>query len=202
MPLFPNVPNKPHLDRLYRALGEGMARIQHIEAGLYLVALGAMGGAHEECSAQFFKKTGIGGRLSFTDKRLRSALHPDVVTRDWVSVHGDVESIVAFRNAMAHFEVYHLNDADRMQASPPTAFSVIVAPHHMNAQARKLDRAPALSIETIESNNRHLIETAYALMYFVVDHFDAGLFLDKGLLPSVEHQLKGFRATPHWMRRP
>jgi hypothetical protein len=153
MSSLPNLPNVPQgqLDKLYRALGEGMVRSQYIETALYLAALGSMNGRHDECSAAFFKRTGIGGRLKFTDESVRAVLSPEIYERDWKPILSDAETFVKFRNSLAHFEVYHLSDADRAQGDNPTAFNVIISVSHMNAQARKETKAPALTIEMIDT---------------------------------------------------
>ena len=198
MSSLPNLPNVPqgHLDKLYRALGEGMVRSQYIESALYLAALGSMNGRHDECSAAFFKRTGIGGRLKFTDESVRAVLSPEIYERDWKPILSDAETFVKFRNSLAHFEVYHLGDADRAQGDNPTAFNVIISVSHMNAQARKETKAPALTIEMIEHNNGQVPEMYHLLMYFVIDHFPAEIFIGKGLLPLAESQLASYRRNP------
>lgn len=198
MSSLPNLPNVPqaHLDKLYRALGEGMVRSQYIESALCLAALGSMNGRHDECSAAFFKRTGIGGRLKFTDERVRAVLSPEIYQRDWKPILSDAETFVKFRNSLAHFEVYHLSDAERAQGDNPTAFKAIISVSHMNAEARKKKKAPALTIELIEHNNEQVPEMYNLLMYFVIDHFPAEIFTGKGLLPLAESQLASFRRNP------
>lgn len=104
--------------------------------------------------------------------------------------------VVKYRNALAHFEVGHITDADRIAAEPPTAYRVLISGSHMNAGERNRDRGTALSIEMIEKNDAIMRETAYQLLYFVVDHFPLEAFIGKGLLPVVERQLLGFYRDP------
>ena len=195
MSSLPNLPNVPqaHLDKLYRALGEGMVRIQYVESALYLAELGSMNGRHDECSAAFFKRSGIGGRLKFTDESVRAVLSPEIYLRDWLPVLSDLKTFVKFRNSLAHFELYHLSDAERAQGENPTAFNVIISVSHMDAEARKKTKADALTIELIEHNNGLVPEMCHLLMYFVIDHFPAEIFTGKGLLPLAESQLASFR---------
>ena len=66
----------------------------------------------------------------------------------------------------------------------------------MNADKGTAERVTSLSIELIEANNEAVREEAYKLVYFIVDHFPLETFLDKGLLPITEFQLKGFYLGP------
>ena len=187
---------RTHVDRLYRALGEGMACAQYIESGVYLAALGARGGEHEKCSARFFGFTGLGSRLRFTDELLRRRLEAGAYSRRWRPLHDDLKGIVEFRNALAHFEVYFISDEQRTDCDPPTQFNVIVADNHMNANVRIRPKTRCLSIEWIERNNEIIRKAAHVVFYFVVDHFRQEVFEGRGLLPLTEAQLAGFRRGP------
>jgi hypothetical protein len=188
--------NEADLEVLYRALGRGLVEWQAIETALYLAAFGAMGVSHAECSREFFKKTGAGGRLKFTDGALKQALRTDAYEKSWSTLYNDTQSFVKFRNSLAHFEVYHITDYGRATAVPPTRYNVMISESHMNFVQRSHDRVIGLSIETIDHNSSSLRELAYPLYYFVVDHFPLNAFIGKGLLPLTELQLTGLYGNP------
>jgi hypothetical protein len=188
--------NEADLEVLYRALGRGLVQWQPIESALYLAAFGAMGVSPAACSREFFKKTGAGSRLIFTDEALKKALRPDAYEKSWSPLYNDTKSYVKYRNCLAHFEVYHITDHIGAATTPPTKHNVLISESHMNFSERSADRVTALSIETIDQNNSSLRELAYLLMYFVVDHFPLATFIGKGLLPLTEWQLTGFYGNP------
>jgi len=188
--------NEADLEVLYRALGRGLVQWQAIETALYLAAFGAMGVGHAECSREFFKKTGAGGRLQFADQVLKKALGPDAYEKSWSTLYNDTRSFVRFRNCLAHFEVYHISDYGKAAATPPTRYNVMISESHMNFAQRSQERVAGLSIELIDHNSSSLRELAYQLYYFVVDHFPLDAFIGKGLLPLTELQLTGFYGNP------
>jgi hypothetical protein len=188
--------NEADLEVLYRALGRGLVQWQPIETALYLAAFGAMGVSHEECSREFFKKTGAGGRLELTDGALKKALRPEAYEKTWVPLRADTKTFVTFRNWLAHFEAYNINDYGMATATPPTRYNVMISESHMNSSKRSNDRVDSLSIELIDHNSSSLRELAYQLYYFVVDHFPLDAFIGKGLLPLTELQLTGFYGNP------
>jgi hypothetical protein len=188
--------NQADLEVLYRALGRGLVQWQWIEPGLYLAAFGASGMTHEECSKKYFKLPGAGARLTSVNQLLKASLPPIAYDTTWLPLCEHIGLVIKYRNALAHFEVFHITDADRIVAEPPTAYNVLISESHMNAGERDQARVKALSIEVIEQNNAGMREVAYQLMYFVVDHFPVEVFLGKGLLPLTERQLLGFHQDP------
>ncbi len=188
--------NQADLEVLYRALGRGLVQWQSIEPILYLAAFGASATTHHECSKKYFKLPGAGARLKSVDQILKAVLPPVAYNKTWVPLYEHIRLVVKYRNALAHFEVYHVNDAERLAAEPPTAYKVLISESHMNASERNRDRVRALSVEMIEQNNANMRELAYQLMYFVVDHFPLEAFIGKGLLPLTEKQLSGFYKDP------
>jgi len=192
----PVVPHQDHVNELYRAVSKGKACWQYVETGLYLSAFGAMGMNHARCSASFFKNSGAGSRLAFTDRHVRAALTNPISDRDWEPVRKSVWDFVQFRNMLAHFEVFHLTDVDRAQANPPTVYNVILSSNHMYAAERDHERITALSIEAIDANSERLRELAYEVFYFVIDHFPAQAFIGKGLPPFAVRHLELFRVSP------
>ena len=188
--------NEAALEALYRALGRGLVQWQAIETALYLAAFGAMGVSHADCSREFFKKTGAGGRLQFADRELKKALRPAAYEKSWSPLHANTKDFVKYRNSLAHFEVYHLTDYGRSEATPPTRYNVMISESHMNFAQRSQERVTGLSVETIEHNSSSLRKLAYQLYYFVVDHFPLDAFIGKGLLPLTELQLTGFYGNP------
>jgi hypothetical protein len=188
--------NEADLELLYRALGLGMVQWQSIEPALYLAAFGATGVSHEECSRQFFRHSGAGGRLKFTDGVLSKALPRYAYEKTWVPLCADTKSFVKYRNSLAHFEVFHLTDLVGAATTPPTKYNIVISESHMNFAERSKERVSALSIEAIDQNNSSLRELAYLLIYFVVDHFPLEAFIRKGLLPLTEWPLTGFHKEP------
>jgi hypothetical protein len=192
----PVIPNQPDLHELYRVLGQGMARWQYIETGLYLAAFGAMRVDHATCSAKFFKNPGAGSRLNFADGALKKALERAVYEADWIEIRDNVRGFVVYRNCLAHFETFHIDARYAAMAVPSTKFRVMISGRHLNAAERAGDQVRSLSIESIKENNEKLIELSYVLAYFVVDHFPLDRFLGKGLLPMLEQNLIGFVRNP------
>ena len=192
----PNDRNRADLEVLYRALGRGLVQWQSIEPTLYLAAFGASGMTHDECSSKFFKLPGAGSRLTSVDHYLKKFLPTIAYNTTWLPLYENARLVVKYRDALAHFEVYHITDSVRIAADPPTSYKILISESHMNAGKRKSDRIAALSIEMIEKNNTIMRELAYHLMYFVVDHFPLDTFIGKGLLPLTESQLFGFYQDP------
>jgi hypothetical protein len=189
--------NREHLELLYRALGRGLVACQYVEGTLYLAAFAACGLGHVECAKQFYGRfAGAGGRLNFTDRALKAKLDSTPYERSWRPIYDELQTFVRYRNSLAHFEVYHITDESRLASEPPTKYNVILSESHMNAEKRTSERVASLSIEQIELNNESVREEAYKIIYFVVDHFPLDAFLDKGLLPITEVQLKGFYWGP------
>jgi hypothetical protein len=137
--------NEADLEVLYRALGRGLVQWQAIETALYLAAFGAMGVSHAECSREFFKKTGAGGRLKFADGALKKALRTDAYEKSWSPLHANTKSFVKYRNYIAHFEVYRIIDHGTAAATP-TRYNVMISASHMNLAQRSHERVTGLSI--------------------------------------------------------
>lgn len=189
--------NREHLEFLYRALGRGLVACQFVEGTLYLAAFGASGLCHVECAKEFYGRfTGPGGRLNFTDRALKAKLASTPYERSWRPIYSELQTFVRYRNSLAHFEVYHITDETRLASEPPTKYNVVPSESHVNADKGTAERVTSLSIELIEANNEAVREEAYKLVYFIVDHFPLETFLDKGLLPITEFQLKGFYLGP------
>lgn len=139
---------------------------------------------------------GPGGRLNFTDRALKAKLASTPYERSWRPIYSELQTFVRYRNSLAHFEVYHITDETRLASEPPTKYNVVPSESHVNADKGTAERVTSLSIELIEANNEAVREEAYKLVYFIVDHFPLETFLDKGLLPITEFQLKGFYLGP------
>lgn len=189
--------NKEDLELLYRALGRGLVVCQYVEDTLYLAAFAASRLSHGECAKQFYGKFhGVGGRLNFTDRVLKTKLNSTAYDRSWHVIFEELQRFVEYRNSLAHFEVYHITEETGLASEPPTKYKVILSESHMNAPKRASEKIRSLSIELIESNNNAAREQAYKLIYFIVDHFPLDAFLGKGLLPIAEFQLTGFYTNP------
>jgi hypothetical protein len=193
----PLVLNEEHLELLYRALGRGLVVSQYVEGTLYLAAFAAAGIGHDQCAKQFYGNFhGMGGRLNFTDRLLRTRLGTNAYNRSWRPIFEELKTFVEYRNSLAHFEVYHITNETGLASEPPTKYKVVLSENHMNAVSRKSEKIRSLTIELIESNNNSTREQTYKLVYFIVDHFPLDTFLGKGFLPITEFQLKGFYLGP------
>jgi hypothetical protein len=189
--------NKEHLELLYRALGRGLVVSQSVEGTLYLAAFAAAGLGHVECAKKFYGDDhGVGGRLNFTDRLLKTKLDSSAYDRLWRPICEELQTFVEYRNSLAHFEVYHITEETGLGSEPPTRYKVILSESHMNAPKRASENIKSLSIELIELNNNAAREQAYKMIYFIVDHFPLKTFLGKGFLPITELQLRGFYVSP------
>jgi hypothetical protein len=126
--------NKEHLELLYRARGRGLVVSQYLEGTLYLAAFAAAGLGHEECAKQFYGNFhGVGGRLNFTNRLLKTKLNTHAYDRSWRPILEELQTFVEYRNSLAHFEVYHITDETGFASEPPTKYKVILSESHMNA---------------------------------------------------------------------
>lgn len=158
-------------DRLYFVLGMGLARWQHVESALFLVTHYAMQVEFEQSSKKFFGERTAGPKLKFADEHLKSRLHKEAYNNVWLKLKGEIEEIIKFRNALAHFEVSFLPSLDAY--ANKTEFPVLVSPHHNDIGAAKNGWVECLFIEEIEANAAEMSDMTYRLIYFLLDYLPA-----------------------------
>jgi hypothetical protein len=191
----PIIPDSKAAEEMYRALGKALTRWQYIETGLYLIAHCLMETGHQVSSLAFFQIKSAETKLAFVDRLIFAKLTQHERTKYWEPIRKDIGKAIDFRNHLAHFEIFYLDEKHMSEVSPPTKYPVVLSYHHLDQHNRRGELVKSIAVEGIEHNSEALMTMTYALIYFVLDHVP---HLERGaasLPPHLQQYLDSFRRT-------
>jgi hypothetical protein len=134
----PMLPDSKAAEEMYRALGKALTRWQYIETGLYRIAHCLMEAVHQVSSLAFFQIKSAENKLAFVDRLIFAKLAQYTRMKFWEPIRKDVRSAIEFRNNLAHFEIFFLDEKHMSEVSPPTKYPVVLSYHHLDQNNRRL----------------------------------------------------------------
>jgi hypothetical protein len=165
------LPDPSAFDEMHRALGKALMRWQYVETGLYIVAHGLMETSHKISSLAFFQIKSAENKHEFVDRMIFARLSQRQRVSFWTPISKEIGEAIAFRNYLAHFEIFCLDEKSMGAMMPPTKYPVALSSHHLDEHKhRHGGMIKALSVELIEYNSEELRRITYALIYFAIDH--------------------------------
>lgn len=148
---------------LYAALGRALARWQHVETSLYVLAHALMRTGAEISGITFFHIRSAESKVQLLEKLCRQLLDKNLYQSDWVPLRKDLVNPIDVRNSMAHFEVVWL---DHEFAKSVGEHPVMIYAHHLDTYAnRKGGRG--LNLKSLREADRVFKELAERLIHFV-----------------------------------
>ncbi|MCI0466520.1 MAG: hypothetical protein L0Y57_05880 [Beijerinckiaceae bacterium] len=205
--LFPD-----DLQRMQHALGQGLVRWQHIETGLYLIAVGLMETDPNVTSLAFFHIKSAENKFALVDRLIFHKLEQRVRQTAWKPISAQIRKAISIRNALAHFEMSCLTEEALRKGTAVlgTKFKWVISSHHLDVYSNRGGVVKGLTVESIELNSNELLELAYKLIYFLIDYIPQIKPLEASLQPRLQTWLDQFRknqrppgfAPPHKSSRP
>jgi hypothetical protein len=190
------LPDPSAFDEMYRALGKALTRWQYVETGLYIIAYGLMETSHEVSSLAFFQIKSAENKLEFADRLVFARLSQWQRASFWTPISKEISAAIAFRNSLAHFEIFCLDGKHMTAMTPPTIYPVALSSHHLDEHKRRHGgMIKSLSVEGIEHNSEELRRIAYSLIYFAIDHIPNLERSEASLPPNLRQWLDSFRKT-------
>jgi hypothetical protein len=166
------LPDPSAFDEMHRALGNALTRWQYVETGLYIVAHGLMETSHKVSSLAFFQIKSAENKLEFVDRMIFAQLSQRQRVSFWMPISKEIVSAIIFRNCLAHFEIFCLDEKSMAAMTPPTKYPVPLSSHHLDEHKRRHCRMiKSLSVELIEHNSEELRRMTYSLIYFAIDRY-------------------------------
>jgi hypothetical protein len=117
----------------YRSLGRAMARWQHVEAGLFLVAHAILATDFRYSSTVFFMINSADRKLRLVTNLCKLYFDDGVFSSTWKPMAKEVEAAIKFRNGLAHFEANYITDPSRLEPGEPP---IVLAAHHLDFSRR------------------------------------------------------------------
>ncbi len=183
-------------DRLFRAIGQSLARWQYIETGLFLIAFTILDTTAKNCSLTFFAIKSAENKLALVDRLAFAHLSQWTHNKYWKPISKNISDYIPFRNSMAHFEVSYIKDEVMKKITPPTSCRCILTPHHLDEHAARGGNIKSFSVEAMDKNSEAIREIAYSIVYFVIDHFPRLEQQQEALPPNLKQWLDQFRKGP------
>jgi hypothetical protein len=122
----------------YLAIGRAIARWQHVEAGLFVLAHAVMQTDYKYSSVVFFHIKSADSKVELVDRLCRAHFDKTIIKNEWTALLKDLNAAVAFRNSIAHWEANFILDVSVLEPwEPPIALT----PHHLDARAQADTRA-------------------------------------------------------------
>lgn len=191
---LPILPDPPAFAEMHRAIGEGMMRWQYIESGLFVIAHGLMRTEYKISSLAFFQIKSGENKLAFVDRLIFETLKQHPRVKFWKPIYQEVKEALDFRNDLAHFEIFCLDEKHKAAMEPPTKYPVAISSNHLDEHKRRHGgMIKALSVELIKHNSEALRRTAYALIYFAIDHVPDSERSEESFPHNLRQYLGSFR---------
>jgi hypothetical protein len=190
------LPDPSAFDEMHRSLGKALTRWQYVETGLYIIAHGLMETSHNISSLAFFQIKSAENKLEFVDRMIFTRLSQRQRVSFWKPISKEIGAAIAFRNYLAHFEIFRLDKKHMIAMMPPTKYPVALSSHHLDEHKhRHGGMITSLSVEIIEHNSEELRRVTYSLIYFAIDHIPYLERSEASLPPNLRRWLGSFRKT-------
>jgi hypothetical protein len=124
---------------------------------------------HETGSRIFFYIKSAESKLSLTDRLAFHKLDQRTRTKLWNPIVSDTREAIEFRNYLAHFQIFYLDQNDTAKMKKATSYHVAISYYHLDEHARRSGNVKCLSVEDIEHNADELRFLTYKMIYFLID---------------------------------
>lgn len=195
MGAFAMIANNPHFRELHRALGHALARWQHVESAMYVVAHCLMETRHDIASAVFFHIESARSKLNLTNKLCKIGLAQDAYQRHWVPLKKQLGDAIEVRNALAHFDTAALDPkALTGEQAIETAYPVILSPNFIDDSAVAANGVKSLRVEDIQEAAAEFLQLARALLELAALQIPDWPQRSRSLPPELQHLLSSIQS--------
>ena len=108
-----------------------------IRRDLYIIGHGLMETSHEVSSLAFFQIKSPENKLEFVDRLIFARLSQRQRVSFWKPIGEEIRAAIAFRNALAHFEIFCLDEKHMAAMTSPTKYPVALSSHHLDEHRRR-----------------------------------------------------------------
>ena len=134
----------------YHAIGRATARWQHVEAGLFVLAHAIMQTDYKYSSVVFLHIQSAASKVKLVDRLCHAHFDKTIIKNEWTPLLKDLNSAVAVRNSIAHWEANFILDVCVLE---PWESPIALTPHHLEVTSKNTPSArPANQIQRISLN--------------------------------------------------
>jgi hypothetical protein len=133
----------------YHAIGRAMARWQHVEAGLFVLAHAIMQTDYKYSSVVFLHIQSAASKVKLVDRLCHAHFDKTIIKNEWTPLLKDLNSAVAVRNSIAHWEANFILDVSVLE---PWESPIALTPHHLDVRAQADTRGATTN--ALKSNSR------------------------------------------------
>ena len=117
----------------YHAIGRATARWQHVEAGLFVLAHAIMQTDYKYSSVVFLHIQSADSKVKLVDRLCHAHFDKTIIKNEWTPLLKDLNSAVAVRNSIAHWEANFILDVCVLE---PWESPIALTPHHLDVRAQ------------------------------------------------------------------
>jgi hypothetical protein len=152
----------------YRGMGRAVARWQHVETGMFLLAHAIMGTNYKYSSTAYYMLNGANMKLQLVDRLCQAHFTKEVLKNEWAPTVEDIRNALKFRNGLAHFEVAYITDRSIMKPGDPP---IALTSNHLDVRAAAKDSIPAATLSQITEAAELYLKLGRRLIWLVQRHF-------------------------------
>jgi hypothetical protein len=150
----------------YHAIGRATARWQHVEAGLFVLAHAIMQTDYKYSSVVFLHIQSAASKVKLVDRLCHAHFDKTIIKNEWTPLLKDLNSAVAVRNSIAHWEANFILDVSVLE---PWESPIALTPHHLDVRAQADTRGATTN--TLNQTAEGFLALANRLLRFVAPHF-------------------------------
>jgi hypothetical protein len=150
----------------YHAVGRATARWQHVEAGLFVLAHAIMQTDYKYSSVVFLHIQSAASKVKLVDRLCHAHFDKTIIKNEWTPLLKDLNSAVAVRNSIAHWEANFILDVSVLE---PWESPIALTPHHLDVRAQADTRGATTN--TLNQTAEGFLALANRLLRFVAPHF-------------------------------
>ena len=150
----------------YHAIGRATARWQHVEAGLFVLAHAIMQTDYKYSSVVFLHIQSAASKVKLVDRLCHAHFDKTIIKNEWTPLLKDLNSAVAVRNSIAHWEATFILDVSVLE---PWESPIALTPHHLDVRAQADTRGATTN--TLNQTAEGFLALANRLLRFVAPHF-------------------------------
>jgi hypothetical protein len=150
----------------YHAIGRATARWQNVEAGLFVLAHAIMQIDYKYSSIVFLHMQSADSKVKLVDRLCHAHFDKTIIKNEWTPLLKDLNSAVAVRNSIAHWEANFILDVCVLE---PWESPIALTPHHLDVRAQADTRGATTN--TLNQTAEEFLALANRLLRFVAPHF-------------------------------
>ncbi|MGC2222752.1 MAG: hypothetical protein WA624_10485 [Methylocella sp.] len=150
----------------YHAIGRATARWQHVEAGLFVLVHAIMQTDYKYSSVVFLHIQSAASKVKLVDSLCHAHFDKTIIKNEWTPLLKDLNSAVAVRNSIAHWEANFILDVSVLE---PWESPIALTPHHLDVRAQADTRGATTN--TLNQTAEEFLALANRLLRFVAPHF-------------------------------